>query len=106
MTSDRSLFPDRYPDRILAPKATLRRVCCDAIIAPPHVSPRLWGFIHDMAHGRVPFSARALAELAEVSLFDARRAVAAAESAGWVYSIRSDPCFSGTQVIGKLRRKR
>jgi hypothetical protein len=106
MISDRSLFPGEYPDRVVtAPK---RRACCGDLVPPNHIDPRLWEFVHDMAHGRVPFTASVLAELADCSLFDARRAVNAAQQTRWIIEIRKDPCFPGPakHFIGQLRRKR
>ena len=107
MTSDRSLFPDQYPDKVRKPRAP-RTTCCGHLEAPPHVQARTWQFLHDMAHGRVPFTLATLARLAKTDVDEARRAAVAAEREKWIVAIKPDPCFpgpKGTHWIGRLRRR-
>lgn len=106
--TDRSLFPDEYPDREVKARGVATKACCGTLRAPPHVPERVWGFIHDMAHGRVPFTLDALVDLAGVSVAEARRAATAAQRARWVQSIEPDsnwPGPAGTYFVGRLRRK-
>lgn len=105
---DRSLFPDYAPDRTVKPKGAQRRACCGTLTPPPHVSARVWEFVHDMAHGRVPFTLASLAELAGVEMDEARRAALAAQRTKWLTRIEPNENFPramGPHFIGRLKRK-
>lgn len=68
-----------------------RETCCDALDpAPDGVDAQCWAFCHVIAHGRVPITPAALAQLAGVDPPVARKAIDAAVGAGWMAFVEAE----------------
>lgn len=76
-----SLF-DQYPDKVKPPREVAS--CCNRLVAPDHIDPETWAFMHHLAHSRVPFLPSTLARIAQVDIADAERAIRVALHRGWV----------------------
>lgn len=84
------------------------RPCCELERYPPGWPRRVWQFLHQFAHSRVPFTADGLAVVAGAAPEIASLAIEKAEhDEKWIVRVRPEPYMHETPAlwVGALPRK-
>lgn len=95
-----SLFPGDYPSDESEPAPD--KPCCEHwehfVAAQGDGVHLTWAVLHRFAHGRLPFSAAALAELAGIDEDEAVSAIDTAIERGWIMPTGIENYMSGAQT--------
>jgi hypothetical protein len=108
-----SLFPDDYPPN--EPEVVVPKPCCEYWASFVEAQDTdgvhlVWTCVHRLAHGRTPFTAEALAEMARVSVKEADTVIRSALERQWLNPVQAEyhMQFGATTGLyqGRLRRQR